>query len=274
MPTTITTTASGIEIIQRAEPLRADGLLRHTVIVAGQHGCERGPVLGLLAHGAFDLTDFVRSGLLTIVRCANPHGFARWRREGEDGRDPNRQWRSVAELTGAQAEIWAAVVAAEQAYTGDRAVERVVLDLHSSSPDTLARTVCRSGDRDLALAVGAAVALSESAHSSVFDDQWRVLAMHEACAAASAELGRELTSRGSLGDFAAANGGVGLTIEFPEWTYDVSPGTLGPLERSIGREIPVPYPGPGRERRRQLTLNEATAGVAALVRWVSDTRHA
>lgn len=273
MATTITTTASGIEIIQRAEPLRSPGVLPHTIIVAGQHGCERGPVLGLLALGAFALTDYVHSGLCTIVRCANPHGFARARREGEDGRDPNRQWRSVAELTGAQAEIWAAVVAAEQAYAGDHVVERVVIDLHSTDTDALPRTVCRSGDMDLAIAVGAAVALSESAHRSVFDDQWRVLSMHEASAASSAELGRELSSRGSLGEFAAAAGGVGLTIEFPEWTYDVSPGTLGPLERSIGCKIPVPYPGPGRERRRELTLNEATAGVAALVRWVCKTRH-
>ena len=265
VPTTrILTTTSGIEVIRRISPCREDRVLRHLIIVAGQHGCERGPVLGLLAHSASDLVERANHGLVTIIRCANPYGFSRGLRLDGAGSDPNRGWHIDRPLHGVQAEIWNAVLEGEALYVGARPpVERTVIDMHSSTEDALARTVCYSGG-DRSFAAGAAAELAEHAHGSPYDRAWMLLTMHEAVESVRATA-PNVTAAGSLAEFVNWLGGTAITVEFPASTYDVAASTLGPLERSLGEAIQVCWSSRGHWR--PLSMNEATAGVAALVRW-------
>lgn len=274
---TVLYTRSGIEVIRRVCPLHPDGVLRHTVVIAGQHGSERGTVLGLLARGAYDLVERATHGLVTVVRCANPRGFAIGRRHDADWRDPNRLWAIDHDLEGEQYEIWHAILDGELLYEGALSVELVVLDLHSSTEPALARTVCYSGTGlsgrgGIVWAVAAAEHLQRTAHASHHDRAWMALSLADAVEAVRATV-PSVTSKGSLAEFVASHDGVCLTVEFPSTTHDVGPQTLYPLERSIGEQIVVPYPGEGRMPQRELTLNEATAGVAGLVRWALDRQN-
>jgi predicted deacylase len=94
--------------------------VRHTLIVVGQHGDERGPILGAAAWSP------AVGSAVTLVRLANPYGFAVDRRgylAGDEIRDMNRDWGSDGTVAD---EIWQTVLE----HVG-RVPDRVI-DLHSA----------------------------------------------------------------------------------------------------------------------------------------------
>jgi hypothetical protein len=260
--------ACGVEVIRKVGELdheRPD-TMRHTVIVAGQHGSESGPVLALLARGCdFDLHR-LEFGVLTIIRCANPFGFATGQRDDVRGLDMNRGWKaeSLLDLEGnqsqrsgsAQAAIWFAITA------GLPKLELVVLDLHSAGMGgLLARSVVTVDAVGWCLAHGLsdrlfdAEALAGLSHPD--DRPWQVRNQTTNTASTS----EVVHPVGTLASWANSRGGVGFTVEFPEYTRLAMPaGYDGPMGRN---------PATGQ---RTATFGESMHGVTTLLRWAID-RH-
>lgn len=97
----------------------------HVVVIAGQHaGTEPGPVFGLHPATGHTLCRDGFRGLLTVVPCANPHGFMAGTRENEHGRDSNRGFQSP--MTPEADELWSALCEIRR--------PTILLDLHSAYP--------------------------------------------------------------------------------------------------------------------------------------------
>lgn len=256
----------GVEVIRKVgelDPDRPETMI-HTVIVAGQHGGETGPVLALLARGAADLDlHRVEYGVLTIVRCANPHGFAMGQRDDAFGRDMNRGWTSEALLdhageptrvgATAQAQLWRAIVA------DFIDLELLVLDLHSSGmAGPLARKVVVVDGTGSAPAIDLVVTLAlADAQLGVaapdLDRPWDILEQWTSVDPSDRERHHPA---GTLASWANSVGGIGFTVEFAEYTQ---------------RQLPAGYDGPvGRNPAagyRTMTLGERTHGVWTLLCW-------
>jgi predicted deacylase len=216
-----------------------------TLLVAGQHGNELGPVRGVLGWDAC-----ARKGRLTIIRTANAMGVqlgTRYYLQDGKPRDLNREWGVPGTLA---QELW-------ELATED-GVPEVVLDLHSS-PD--------HRDRGLGLLVlaaddGASLAVADQlVHAlSVAETGWRTWAP------GSWELpkmeGKEYP--GALYNHAARQGCAAVTVEFSDGYHARVP-VLGQLpEEYVSWYSNIP------SRRR--SIHEQMLGVHALLNWV-EARH-
>ncbi len=260
----------GVEVIRKVgelDPERPE-TMRHTVIVAGQHGSESGPVLALLARGCdFDMHR-LEFGVLTIIRCANPYGFATGQRDDARGLDMNRGWKAELLLDpegnpsqrsgSAQAAIWFAITAELPK------LELVVLDLHSAGMGgLLARSVVTMDNAGWWHARALARLLMDSEEEAGLshpdDRPWQVRNQTTNTASTS----EVVHPVGTLASWANSRGGVGFTVEFPEHTR---------------LELPAGYDGPvGRNPatgQRTATFGESMHGVTTLLGWAIDRHRA
>lgn len=247
---------AGVEVIQCVG--RSPG--KHqpsTLIVAGQHGHELGPVLALLSESPYDLTRGVEVGALTIVRCANPHGFSWSRRELADGTDMNRGWG----WDSVQRELWEAFTAIDTTWG---APDRLVIDLHSSEKHSgIERMIVvpKAGEGNTRYARKLRSLLAAGGQCGRHDAGWVVVSEDQAIAAA----GLRSRPMGCLAHYAAEQGIEAYTIEFPTQTFDLRSCPEG-AEVSSGSFEGLPCRG--------LTIEERGRGVLDLVRYLVRDRHA
>jgi hypothetical protein len=219
----------------------------HTFVVIGQHGNERGPVLAAAGWAPHP------SANLTIVRCANPYGFATSSRfsAGPGDVDINRGWGIPGTIAD---EIWKAVLN----HLG-RVPERV-FDVHSShtwrpgsrSKGMLVMTPSDSTRRDSGDLVVSVLAQAE--------DGW---ALWSPASTQGVEIDPEKFD-GTLTGWACTQGAESILVEFPE---DIA--ALAWVRGRLPGESVVTY---GRKATVRLrTIHESMIGVLPLLDWIDTT---